>query len=183
MWLPVPASGNLSDRRISAGIAFHGQIRGVSNQRILYRSGLWAGGLLLCLSLLAGYAGSLLTDQTKGWNEWLYQNVQKKTSQISRALESQNGLFGNHNPTADGSLNNYPVEQKDEIDLTVRTSGKPAHNMYLRGFTGGVYQGNSWSAVNRNDFADAFSEADSDGRYRISCTATSVPGLRKKKEP
>lgn len=35
-----------------------GQIRGVSNQRILYRSGLWAGGLLLCLSLLAGYAGS-----------------------------------------------------------------------------------------------------------------------------
>ena len=42
-----------------------GQIRGVSNQRILYRSGLWAGGLLLCLSLLAGYAGSLLTDQTK----------------------------------------------------------------------------------------------------------------------
>ena len=51
----------------------------------------------------------------------LYQNVQKKTSQISRALESQNGLFGNHNPTADGSLNNYPVEQKDEIDLTVHT--------------------------------------------------------------
>lgn len=138
-----------------------GQIRGVSNQRILYRSGLWAGGLLLCLSLLAGYAGSLLIDQTKGWNEWLYQNVQKKTSQISRALESQNGLFGNHNPTADGSLNNYPVEQKDEIDLTVHTSGKPAHNMYLRGFTGGVYQGNSWSAVNRNDFADAFSEVDS----------------------
>lgn len=70
-----------------------GQIRGVSNQRILYRSGLWAGGLLLCLSLLAGYAGSLLIDQTKGWNEWLYQNVQKKTSQISRALESQNGCL------------------------------------------------------------------------------------------
>lgn len=85
----------------------------------------------------------------------------EKTSEISRAMESQNGLFGNHNPTADGSLNNYPVEQKDEIDLTVHTSGKPVHNMYLRGFTGGTYQGNYWSGVDQKDFADAFSEADS----------------------
>ena len=76
-------------------------------------------------------------------------------------MESQNGLFGNHNPTADGSLNNYPVEQKDEIDLTVHTSGKPVHNMYLRGFTGGTYQGNYWSGVDQKDFANAFSEADS----------------------
>lgn len=138
-----------------------GQNHGVSNQRILYRSGLWAGGLILCLSLLAGPAGSMLAEQTKGWNEWLYQKVQKKTSEISRAMESQNGLFGNHNPTADGSLNNYPVEQKDEINLTVHTSGKPVHNMYLRGFTGGTYQGNYWSGVDQKDFADAFSEADS----------------------
>lgn len=138
-----------------------GQNHGVSNQRILYRSGLWAGGLVLCLSLLAGPAGSMLAKQTNGWNEWLYQKVQKKTSEISRAMESQNGLFGNHNPTADGSLNNYPVEQKDEIDLTVHTSGKPVHNMYLRGFTGGTYQGNYWSGVDQKDFADAFSEADS----------------------
>ena len=139
-----------------------GQNHGVSNQRILYRSGLWAGGLVLCLSLLAGPAGSMLAKQTNGWNEWLYQKVQKKTSEISRAMESQNGLFGNHNPTADGSLNNYPVEQKDEIDLTVHTSGKPVHNMYLRGFTGGTYQGNYWSGVDQKRFLRMrFSEADS----------------------
>ena len=46
-------------------------------------------------------------------------------------------------------------------DLTVHTSGKPVHNMYLRGFTGGTYQGNYWSGVDQKDFADAFSEADS----------------------
>ena len=138
-----------------------GQNRGVSNQRILYRSGLWAGVLILSLALLAGLIGPVLAKQTKSWNEWLYLNVQKKTRQISRAMESQNGLFGNHNPTADGSLNNYPVDQKNEIDLTVHTSGKPAHNMYLRGFTGGTYQGNYWSGVEQKKFADAFSEADS----------------------
>ena len=33
--------------------------------------------------------------------------------------------------------------------------------MYLRGFTGGTYQGNYWSGVDQKDFADAFSEADS----------------------
>lgn len=70
-----------------------GQNHGVSNQRILYRSGLWAGGLVLCLSLLAGPAGSMLAKQTNGWNEWLYQKVQKKTSEISRAMESQNGYL------------------------------------------------------------------------------------------
>ena len=33
--------------------------------------------------------------------------------------------------------------------------------MYLRGFTGGTYQGNYWSGVDQKDFANAFSEADS----------------------
>ena len=42
-----------------------GQNHGVSNQRILYRSGLWAGGLVLCLSLLAGPAGSMLAKTDK----------------------------------------------------------------------------------------------------------------------
>lgn len=138
-----------------------GQKRGINHQKILCRAGLCAGGLVLLLSLPAGIFGDALSQRTKGWNEWLYQNVQKKTSELSHALGSRNGLFGNHNPTADGSLNNYPVEQKEEIALTVHTSGKPVHNMYLRGFTGGVYQGDYWSAVDRKAFTDAFSEADS----------------------
>lgn len=141
-------------------LAAMGQKTGLMNQRILYRSGVWAGGMILVLSLIAGLSGSALTEKTKGWNEWLYQNVQEKTSRFSRALQSQNGLFGNHNPTADGSLNNYPVEQKNETDLCVSSSVKPTHNMYLRGFTGGVYQGDYWSGPERKDFDEVFPEGD-----------------------
>lgn len=106
----------------------------------------------------------------------------EKTSEISRAMESQNGLFGNHNPTADGSLNNYPVEQKDEIDLTVHTSGKPVHNMYLRGFTGGTYQGITGAAWIRKILRMRFQKRTAAGRYRIFSTVTSDPALRKRKE-
>ena len=54
VWLPFPAAGNLFliGGSLLALLAM-GQNHGVSNQRILYRSGLWAGGLVLCLSLLA----------------------------------------------------------------------------------------------------------------------------------
>lgn len=138
-----------------------GYRQGQSSQRILYHTGLWAGGIILCLSVLAVTAGSVLADQTSGWNTWLYKNVQEKTSQLVRTLQSQNGLFGNHNPTADGSLDNHPVDQKNETDLVVHTSGKPEHNIYLRGFTGGTYQGSYWSPVETERFDSSFTEADS----------------------
>lgn len=70
-----------------------GQNHGVSNQRILYRSGLWAGGLILCLSLLAGPAGSMLAEQTKGWNEWLYQKVQKKPVRFPGQWKARTGYL------------------------------------------------------------------------------------------
>lgn len=70
-----------------------GQNHGVSNQRILYRSGLWAGGLVLCLSLLAGPAGSMLAKQTNGWNEWLYQKVQKKPVRFPGQWKARTGYL------------------------------------------------------------------------------------------
>lgn len=143
-----------------------GSRKGARSQRILSRAGLWAGGLILVLSLLAGLVlGPILFRQTQQWNISIYDKIQKASSALTRALQSQNGIFGNHSPTADGSLNNYPVDQDEETELRVTLSQKPESSIYLRGFIGDTYEGNYWRRIDEEDFDSAFTEGDAD--YQI----------------
>ena len=60
--------------------------------------------------------GPALYKRADKLNRELYGKVQEVTAKMSSAVRSQNGLWGDHTPTADGSLNNYQVEQSDETD-------------------------------------------------------------------
>ena len=94
--------------------------KGGRNPKILYKTGLWALGVVLSLAIICGLViGPVFYRHAEDMNEKLYNAVQQGTDKITSAVNSQNGLFGNHTPTADGSLNNYPVNQDQTTDLKV----------------------------------------------------------------
>ena len=127
------------------------------NQKVLYKTGLWALGIVLSLAVVCGFViGPLLYRHTEDMNEKLYNAVQQGTDKITSAVNSQNGLFGNHTPTADGSLNNYPVNQDQTTDLKVTLEEKPEYSMYLRGFVGDTYEGTYWHRIDTKEFENAF---------------------------
>lgn len=131
------------------------------NQRILYRTGMWTAGILLVLAAVCCLIlGPLLYQYTKVWNKKLYDTIQQATDKISSAVRSQNGLFGNHTPTADGSLNNYPLDRDQKTDLRVTLTEMPNHSIYLRGFIGDTYEGTYWHRIDEREFLDAFPQDD-----------------------
>ncbi|MBS6195066.1 MAG: transglutaminase domain-containing protein [Clostridiales bacterium] len=140
--------------------------RGGRNQRILCRTGIWAGGMLLILMLVSALLVSpVLFQNAEEWNQKLYRTMQQTTAKISGAIQSQNGIFGNHAPTADGSLNNYGVDQDEETDLRVTVSERPEQMMYLRGFIGDTYEGTYWHRIDREAFEQNFPWED--GEYQV----------------
>lgn len=138
-----------------------GNHRGARNQGIMFSVGVWAGGVILCLSLLCGVlVEPILYKKSKAANQELYSMVKKTTEKMSSVMQSQNGLFGDHTPTADGSLNNYRVEQDETTDLIVTVSELPEQAMYLRGFVGDTYEGTYWHRIDENDFQKNFPQED-----------------------
>ena len=138
-----------------------GNRRGGKNQGILFSVGVWAGSILLLLAFVCGaLLGPALYKRADKLNRELYGKVQEVTAKMSSAVRSQNGLWGDHTPTADGSLNNYQVEQSDETDLEVTVSEKPEQTMYLRGFIGDTYEGTYWHRIDEDEFYKEFSEKD-----------------------
>ncbi|NCB92710.1 MAG: hypothetical protein EOM40_09115 [Clostridia bacterium] len=140
-----------------------GNKRGAKSQRIMYRLGLWAGSMIIVLSLLSALVlGPMLFEAAEKWNEQLYQQIQKVSHQVATAMQSQNGFFGDHTPTADGSLNNYEVDQTEEVELRVTLPEIPEEALYLRGFVGDTYEGSYWHRIGETKFDEAFTEGDAD---------------------
>lgn len=138
-----------------------GYRKGGRNQRILYRTGICAAAVILILTGVCGLLiGPVLYDHADEMNQKLYDTIQHATNKLSAAVQSQNGLFGNHTPTADGSLNNYPVQQDQQTDLRVTLEEKPEQSMYLRGFIGDTYEGTYWHRLDENEFRKAFPSED-----------------------
>lgn len=143
-----------------------GYRRGGRNQRILYRTGICAAGMILVLTGVCGLIiGPILYNHADEWNKKLYQTIQKTTNKVSAAMQSQNGLFGDHTPTADGSLNNYPVQQDRQTDLRVTVTERPEQSIYLRGFIGDTYEGTYWHRLDEAEFQKSFPSEDAP--YRI----------------
>lgn len=138
-----------------------GNRKGGRHQEITFSVGIWVGGVLLILTLVCGVLlGPIVYRHASGANETLYEKVQQVTRKMSSAIQSQNGIFGDHTPTADGSLNNYPVEQSQETDLEITVSQKPERSMYLKGFVGDTYEGSYWHRIDENEFRDKFPKKD-----------------------
>lgn len=136
--------------------------RGSRNQNVLYRAGLWASAVILILAIGCGlFLGPALYRYAKDWNQQLYEYIRQTTNRVSAAVRSQNGLFGDHTPTADGSLNNYPVDQDEKTDLKVTVDEKPEQNIYLRGFVGDTYEGTYWHRLDESEFRAAFPQENS----------------------
>lgn len=134
-----------------------GYRRGGRNQRILCRTGVCASGVILILSGICGLvAGPMVYSHADKLNKKLYDTIQYASNKVSAAMQSQNGLFGNHTPTADGSLNNYPVQQDHQTDLRVTLEEKPEQSIYLRGFIGDTYEGTYWHRLDEDEFRKIF---------------------------
>ena len=131
--------------------------KGGRNPKILYKTGLWALGVVLSLAIICGLViGPVFYRHAEDMNEKLYNAVQQGTDKITSAVNSQKGLFGNHTPTADGSLNNYPVNQDQTTDLKVMLEEKPENSVYLRGFVGDTYEGTYWHRIDEKEFENTF---------------------------
>lgn len=140
--------------------------KGIRNNRILCKTGCWAAGMVLSLTIVCELVlGPLLYQHAENWNADLYQKVQQITDQAAAVMRSQNGLWGNHDPAADGSLNNYPVEQDQQTDLIVTLPEKPEYSVYLRGFVGDTYEGDYWHRSDDQAFYDVFGNGD--GAYQV----------------
>lgn len=138
-----------------------GSRKGGKHQEVVFSVGVWAGGVLLILSLVCGlFLGPVVYRHASEANKTLYDKVQQVTREVSSAMQSQNGIFGDHTPTADGSLNNYPVEQSQETDLEITVSQKPERSMYLKGFVGDTYEGSYWHRIEEDEFRDKFPGKD-----------------------
>lgn len=131
------------------------------NQNVLYKTGLWAMGIVLSLTLFCGLVvGPILYRHAEEMNTKLYDTIQQGTNKLASIVNSQNGLFGNHTPTADGSLNNYPVDQDQKTDLKVTLDEKPEYNLYLRGFVGDTYEETYWHGIDEKEFEKEFPQED-----------------------
>lgn len=135
--------------------------KGGRSLRIQFGGGIWAGAVILGLTVLCGtILGPRLFRNVNEYNKELYSTMRRMTDQVSAMMQGQNGFFGNHTPTADGSLNNYSVEQDEKTDIRITVSERPEHSVYLRGYIGDTYEGSYWHKIDENDFLASFPEAD-----------------------
>jgi transglutaminase-like putative cysteine protease len=144
--------------------AMNGRRSGEAGQAMQAR----AGGLFLALAVLAAAAsffilGPVLADRLLPLHPQVQEFQRGLEAGISEAVEEatsgQWSFSGNWSGAVEsGRLTNSAARRDQKEALTLTTDRAPAETVYLKGFTGGLYQGSYWQEISDEEFHAAVDE-------------------------